>query len=203
MNAQRMGPVSRFATIVLCATQLAAADPPVPTSQPADDLARRLLRGSSTQTDALTRMLAAMQDAQTALHDRHNAGDQTQQSQRAALSALDELIETARRAENDANRAGGRTQERRRPGTVQPQPPRPTGARKPDDSRIAASQPAPGGKSDRAGVSGAIGELPRRWGNLPARDRAELMQGLDEPMPLKYRTHIERYYRSLAEETPP
>lgn len=180
-----------------------AADETPPTSQPANDFARRLLRGESTQADALTRLLAAMKESSTALTVRHDAGAETQRTQRVALEAIDELIETARRSQDDAKRQNTKSRERRSAGSVQPQPPRKPPERKPGDTNVATSQPAPGGKSDRSGVSAAVGETARRWGNLPARDRAELLQGLDEQMPVKYRTHIERYYRSLAEEPPP
>lgn len=190
-------------SLALLALIAACAAADTPTSQPANDFARRLLRGDSSQTDALTRMLAAMKESSTALSERHDPGAETQRTQRAALEAIDELIETARRSQDDTKRQSTQARERRSPATVQPQPPRKPTERKPGDTRVATSQPAPGGKSDRAGVSAAIGETARRWGNLPARDRAELLQGLDEQMPVKYRAHIERYYRSLAEETPP
>jgi len=197
-----MRAVTRSLAMLALIAACTAADAPA-TSQPANDFARRLLRGDSAPADALTRMLAAMKESSTALSERHDPGAETQRTQRAALEAIDELIETARRSQDDAKRQSTESRERRSAGTVQPQPPRPQPERKPGDTRVATSQPAPGGKSDRAGVSAAVGETARRWGNLPARDRAELLQGLDEQMPVKYRTHIEHYYRSLAEEPPP
>jgi hypothetical protein len=187
---------------VLVATTGTAAEPPAPTSRPADDLTRRLLRGDAGASDALSKMLDAMKDAQQRLRDGRDAGDETQKSQRAALAALDELLETAQQSQDDAARQrGASARERRRSASVTPQPPRRTGERRPGDGQAATTQPVAGGPGDRAGVS--AGELPRRWGQLPARDRAELIQGLDEQMPVKYRSHIEDYYRSLAEESPP
>lgn len=143
-------------SFALTAACVAAETPP--TSQPAIDFARRLLRGESTQADALTRLLAAMKESSAALSERHDPGAETQRTQRAALEAIDELIETARRSQDDAKRQNTKSRERRSAGTVQPQPPRKPPERKPGDTNVAASQPAPGGKSDRSGVSAAVGE---------------------------------------------
>jgi hypothetical protein len=181
---------------------LAAAAPAATTTQPVDLFVRRLLAGRSTQTDALARMLAAMDAAGTGLSQRRDPGRATQDAQKQAVAAIDELIETARRAQNEAAGASKQTSARRRAAPIDPKGRRP----RPGESRAqaAGTQPAIGpDRSDRAGVSAAVGEQARRWGHLPSRDRAELLQGLDEKVPPKYREHVERYYRSLSEETPP
>lgn len=190
-----------FIACILFAAASAAADPPA--SQPADPFARRLLKGDSTQADPLNRMIDAMDQARAGLADRRDTGRDTQLAQKQALTALDELIESAQRSDGSNAASKSSKTQKRRAGQTSPQQKRPGSPGKPD-SKSAATQPAPRPpKGDRAGVSSNIGEAPRRWGNLPPRDRAELLNGLDEQMPAKYREHIERYYRSLAEEEKP
>ncbi len=179
----------------------ALADPP--TSQPADSFTRRLLKGDSTQGDPLNRMIESMDQARAGLADRRDTGRDTQLAQKQALTALDELIESAQRSSgSDGSSKSSKTQ-KRRTGQASPQQKKAASPGK-ADGKAPATQPAAGPtRGDRSGVSANVGEAPRRWGNLPPRDRAELLNGLDEEMPAKYREHIERYYRSLTEEEKP
>jgi len=187
--------------LVLVPAAAALAEPPA--SQPADPFARRLLKGDSTQADPLNRMIEAMSEARAGLADRRDAGRDTQLAQRQALSALDELIEAAQRSSGAGSSSKSSKTQKRRAGRTGPQQKKP-GAVTNADAKSATTRPAPGAaRGDRSGVSSTVGEAPRRWGNLPPRDRAELLSGLDEQMPAKYREHIERYYRSLAEENQP
>ena len=62
---------------------------------------------------------------------------------------------------------------------------------------------AAGKQPDRATQSTAAGRLKefrRGWGNLPQRDRDEVLQGIDEDSLEKYRRQIESYFRALAED---
>ena len=53
-------------------------------------------------------------------------------------------------------------------------------------------------ESDRA-RRGPFRESRRGWGHLPARDRDELLQGVEEAFIEQYRPQIEQYYRALTE----
>ncbi len=167
-----------------------------------DDLARRLLRGESDDADAPARLLSAMEAARQRLTDKADSGPRTREAQRTALALLDEIIAEAR-ARDTTERArsrAGRTAQRR------------AGAQDPDrqaDARrtgragpMPATQPASGvgGAADRRGVTTPGADRDRAWGFLPPRERAEILQGLDEPFPPKYRQYVEQYYRSLADD---
>lgn len=187
--------------LILLASASAIAEPPA--SQPADPFARRLLKGDSTLADPLNRMIESMDRARAGLADRRDTGRDTQLAQKHALTALDELIEAAQQGGGSNSSPKSSKTQKRPAGQPAPQQKRPGSPGRPD-GKSSATQPAPRPpKGDRAGVSEKFGETARRWGNLPPRDRAELLNGLDEQMPAKYREHIERYYRSLTEEEKP
>ncbi|MEM8739616.1 MAG: hypothetical protein AAGG38_14230, partial [Planctomycetota bacterium] len=59
---------------------------------------------------------------------------------------------------------------------------------------------SPGQVGPVAPGSGPMEEVRREWGDLPARLRDELSNGLDEPYSPVYRDLTEAYYRRLAEE---
>ena len=107
-----------------------------------------------------------------------STGDPTQQKQKRIVSELDQLIAMLEK-ECEACRGGGR-------GTNNPNKPL-------NDSRIVKG---PGG----------IGDLhaPRpdgkNWGDLPARERARILQATDDGFPVHYQRILERYYRRVAEE---
>lgn len=168
-----------------------------PTTRAVEGLARRLLSGGTSGADAGTRTVEAMRAAESRLSDGQDLGGAAREQSRA-LAAIDELIAAAKNADDgrSAARPSGSSGSRTKRGA------RPGGARQPgptDGARRTTSQPAAAG-SDRRGLAAETGEKARRWGFLPPRDRAELLQGADESYPAKYREAVERYYRSLAEE---
>lgn len=198
-----------WAILLGAAAPCSAAEPPAsapssqPTTRPAEDFVRQMLRGESGKTDPMSAAIEAMDVAGRRLGDDKDCGPLTREAQRRALTRLDEAIEQVRRGESppSAQRAG-RSADRRpagRPNTRR-NPPKPS-AGSPDADRAGPDRSGRSGQ-DRSRVGLSPDELQRRWGFLPDRDREELLQGLDEQFPAKYRECIERYYRSLAEEAP-
>lgn len=173
------------------------------TTRPTDDFTRRLLEGRSSDVLVHEKLLAAMAEAQRRLLDEADNGVETHDALRRSLAAIDELIELAKSNESPSQQqqAGAARQGRT---SARPQS-RPADGR--EAGRAGKAQPArtaanegPGAK-DRRGLHDAA-DLQRRWGALPQRDREEILQGLDEEFPMRYRDYIEDYYRSIAEEPP-
>ncbi|MCP4247470.1 MAG: hypothetical protein GY778_10520, partial [bacterium] len=108
-------------------------------------------------------------------------------------------------ARRQQGKSGGQA---RQTGDKRKAPPKP----KPDQSDDkAADQGQAGSKAAdqadgskglpvKAAATGRFREFRRGWGNLPARDRDEVLQGIDEDVLEKYRHLIERYFRTLAED---
>jgi hypothetical protein len=65
---------------------------------------------------------------------------------------------------------------------------------------ISAVVASPGALADRAAIGVLVKDL---WGNLPERQREELLQPLSEEFLPKYEAEIEEYFRVLAETPRP
>ena len=131
-----------------------------------------------------------------------DAGEETQALQRTIMDRLDDAIKVAgvRRRSRSQDEAPSKGDKRRRPeDESRPQGKRADaekGKRDPTSSETkAVGSSRPHGK--RPG--GSLQESRRTWGQLPRREREEVIQGVDERYLERYRTWIERYYRALQE----
>jgi hypothetical protein len=179
--------------------------PPADRDRSTEDLARRLIEGESSADDGdvMEQLLTLMNDAQNRLHREFDPGDPTQTVQRRIIERLDDAIKLAlmNRSESSAPPQDA--------GDMREMPPSDKEKKSvPDPSASGEESQRPAAKDAASGEDlkrrmGDLRELRRGWGNLPQRDREEIMQGLEEASLDRYRDMIERYYRALAETENP
>lgn len=169
-----------------------------------DELRRRLIReaGGDSSGDVMSDILRLMQESAQRLEVDFDAGPNTVEVQQRILENLDLAIaEAARRSRPpSAGAASASGDKRRRPEAKPP--------RKQDSKSGAAAQAiSPADEAPPAVAparvdlpSGELRELRAGWGNLPQREREEMVQGADEAYLDRYKAWIERYYRALQEE---
>ena len=190
-----------------CASSLgnAVAQPVEPTSDPkpeVDDLGERLKRKAITDSDEdlMSEIIRLMNEASRRLGLELDAGEGTQATQGAILKKIDEAIQHAaqnrRRKKSSASQSS--SDKRVMPKRTARSEPAPAG--KDDDAQDSAStKAADEGGDPRVGPAGALDGGRRTWGNLPRREREEVIQGRGEAYLERYRKMIERYYRALQE----
>lgn len=170
-----------------------------------DDLAEKLIKQATGQSedDVMKRIMDLMNDTGTRLSETADGGDGTQSMQRDIIKELDTAIEQAlaqRRPKK--NPKGGESSPDKR---NLPEPGKPQGEAQAAGSEAAQPGAEPGATANaganeqRAKLLGELLESRRSWGNLPDRDREEIIQGAQEEIVERYRPMIERYYQSLAE----
>jgi hypothetical protein len=209
---RRLDAVARFAAALgLCLFALRAAaqnpdtQPAPPEDRGAEDLARRLIEGESSgdDGDVMGQLLRLMDDAQNRLHREFDPGEPTQTVQRRIIERLDDAIKLAlMNRSTSATPPQDAGDMREMPPTEKDKQSQPDPSASGDESKRPAAQDAAGGE-DLKRRMGQLRELRRGWGNLPQRDREEIMQGLEEASLDRYRDLIERYYRALAETENP
>lgn len=170
-------------------------------------LRRELGAAAEKESDnPLLEIARKMRDAQRRL-DRHDAGATTQIVQKQIVDDLEKLIDQARKAAKQC--AGGQS----RPQAV--------AARQPVGQPPAGGQPQGGQPSDRPAAESAqrprtTNDRPRRvdveqvqaiikelWGELPQREREQMLESPPEEFLPKYELLIEEYFRRLSEEKTP
>jgi len=172
------------------------------------ELTRRLKEAAAGKAaeHVLAKTLRFMRMSRDMLRDQFDPGETTQAIQKEIVLSLDETIEQARR-----NMSSGSSSATTRPSDRRPKGRRGNSKKQAKDGASAKPKPGEGGnpqkntraagKAARAGkLGGDLRETGREWGNLPPRDRQEVVQGLGEDVLLKYREIIEKYYRALAEQ---
>jgi len=170
-----------------------------------EELTRRLKEAAlgKQAESTLARVIRLMTVSRDQLGDRFDPGESTQEVQKEIIQALDQAMKHARAGlsrqpssapagESDPREKGKRDQnQQEKAGDRQPKP-KPSG----DSENAGAAKGAV--RSGRIGSD--IRETAREWGNLPPRDRDEVVQGFTEEILMKYRRMIEKYYRALAEQ---
>jgi hypothetical protein len=194
--------VAVCAAVSLLASESGSSKPGPTEPSPTEDLGEKLIRKAvrGEDEDIMSSILRLMAESAEKLEIEFDAGYSTQQIQEQVLAKLDEAIQasaartravtrSARPARSDKRTSRGVERSGGRPG------PTPPG----QDSECSAP---PGG----APVSGS-GEPPagqfreprRSWGQLPMREREEVLQGINEESLERYRAWIEKYFRALQE----
>jgi len=149
--------------------------------------------------DPMSHVIRLMEETGTRLDQDLDPGPQTQAMQQRILERLDDAIAAAlRQRSQGAPEQQPAAEEREMPELAEkPPPPRP-------DAEPADPQPGAGGA--RGTVASAPGKTPtgplqesrRGWGHLPARDREEIIQSIEERVLDAYRDLADNYYRTLA-----
>ncbi len=170
---------------------------------PLDDLAGKLNRKAinDTDEDLMDGLMRLMGEVSERLQTRFDPSEQTQTIQRAISEKLDEAIKVAasrrRMRTIDSNSRG--PDKRKLPSAAKAGEPSRT--RTQSDVSDSSSSEAPSSitETQTPTTGGEFHDVRRAWGNLPQREREELIQGVDEEFLENYRMWIERYYRSLQE----
>ena len=196
--------IAMLAALSVAAPAVAPPPEPVPPEQgdaaQEEDLSERLIRQAvgDQDRDIMDQITRLMDQSARRLHREFDPGRQTQAVQQQIVKTLDQAIAAAQRRRAKASASARPTGDRR---TTPPKPDRPRDSA----DATAGDQPpettagGPGG-ADAPPATGRFRESRRGWGHLPARDRDEILQGLDEDVLEKYRSLIDRYFKALAED---
>jgi len=217
-NGRAMGCVM-LVSVLAGGTTAGAASASRPTTAPAATAAtqpreadkaliRKLLRDATGRAEepAMIRVLEGMRASRVKLAVQFDPGNDTQKIQRGIVRDLEKAIEEARKAQRrmpTTTTSKSPPDERKRRHRKRPEE-RQADAKQAGSSTPIADERATHGQptSAAAGVGRMLRELRRGWGQLPARARAEVVQGFGQDFLTKYREWIERYYRVLANPQP-
>ena len=179
-----------------------------PESQPTpqvDPEVSRALSGSDPG-DVFDQAVRQMGQAADRLDQYRDVGLKTQRLQQGIIEKLDQVIAMARQQQQPQSGSSGSSSSSGQAQQQQGGSARNTGQGMSSGAQAAAGQGAssggasPGGRETANEVSGTIQSNRTEWGNLPARLRDELQQGINERFSSIYREMTGAYYRRLAEE---
>jgi hypothetical protein len=133
-----------------------------------------------------------------------DSGSRTQELQKQISDKLDEAIKiaAAQRRPQKPNNSSASSDRRRAPNNAKPatkQGTTSTSATKAKESATDESNAPGGAQGPTDSARGEIRDLRRGWGQLPERQRDEVIQGSGEGYLERYRQWIEQYYRALQE----
>lgn len=163
-----------------------------PESPDRADLTRKL--NDEGEEDDFSRAVTLMGDAAKRLEEGKDPGLQTQRVQEDVLKALDKMISDAQK--NQQKQKSKQKQQQPSPSPSQSQKQsksQPQGAKPSPESGMPQVPREDGPGRTRAGNTAA-------WGDLPARVREALVEGLNDRFSARYRQKTEEYYRRLAED---
>jgi len=170
-----------------------------------DELKKKLIRETTGQAeeDLMSRIINLMGQTARRLQIEFRPDAQTQSMQEQILKDLDDAIKLAAQntRKQSASASSGAADRRSAPPksaqkTAEADSGKQDGQAATDASRDETSASSLG-ESGRVDRSVELRERRRGWGNLPARDRDEVIEGLDEAVMPRFRDWIERYYRTL------
>lgn len=196
----------RVTVLVLCATPAMAALGTPEDKAKSDErkLSRRLIRGTTPHDeDIMARIVALMDQTARRLEVHFDTGEETQALQREVLKQLDDAIKLAasQTRKSSAQQSSSESDRRRR----QDQNKKRNSDKSKNEkggSKGQSAETTQAGRKPSAGSPGEGDDLAksrRGWGNLPQRERDEVIQGAGEKYLERYRKWIEQYYRALQE----
>ncbi len=174
-----------------------SVEPVQPDEMPLNSDVVDMLTGQQV-TDLFEQAIAQMDTVADRLGVQLDPGLETQRTQESVMAKLDRLIVEAQKQCSGGQCRPGEPKEQDQGNSKNAKPkggPQ-TGGANPNTGQPVSGTPVmqPNASTD------PLEQHRREWGNLPARVRAELLQGVDEPFSPVYRMLTERYYRRLAEE---
>ena len=194
-----------WAALSGAASALFAEPPPNKPPRDPDDLSGRLIRKATTDSDEdlMDGIVRLMTEAAKKVEMEFDPGPDTQTLQKTIHDKLDEAVKLAASKQRTKRQTPSAESDRRRMPSAKREPPKrtppkdaPSRSTESDPTSDAPAQAASGGPSDRNDLHD-----PRRgWGQLPQRQREEIIQGAGEGFLERYRTWVERYYRALQEK---
>jgi len=164
---------------------------------------QRLIRevAEGTESDIMDEIMRMMSDVERRLDIEFDSGAETRAVQDEIVKRLNNAILLAAKQRRRSQQSASSSRDRRS---------RPDQARTKEEEAgrqqagADASSNADSASPNRDAVStdaktGDLRELRRAWGNLPQRERDEVIQGSEEAHLERFRAWIERYYRALQE----
>ena len=187
-----------------------AAPDPHPEDRSVSELDPEVSRALSDSDpgDVFDQAVRQMGEAADRLDQHHDVGLNTQRLQQEVIEKLDQAIALARQQQSKGG-ASGSSGSSGQPQQQQGGSAGNAAQGQAGGSRAIAGQgvsPGSGGGAPIDGrdaadqASGSMQSNRTEWGNLPARLRAELQQGINERFSSIYREMTGEYYRRLAEE---
>ncbi len=144
----------------------------------------------------ITRMLHEMQASAGRLQ-KSDAGDTTQDIQRRIVTNLDTLIQMAQQQQSSG---GGSSQSSAKQQGQQLQQSQGNGPQQPNEgpSQAARNSKYSPGVTLPAQLNKPFDSNKRQWGNLPARERNLIMNGIRKGTLPQYRSLVNAYYEALG-----
>ncbi len=164
---------------------------------------KRLIREvtEGAEADIMDEIMRMMSDVGRRLDIEFDSGEETRAVQRDIVERLNNAILLAAKQRRRSRQSASSSRDRRRrPDQARPRE-KDVGQQQPDTGASSRSDSA--STSQNAGSAGPktgnLSETRRTWGNLPQRERDEVIQGSEEAHLERFREWIERYYRALQE----
>ena len=169
-----------------------------------DDLGQRLIRKAlnDADEDIMAAIVRMMTEASRKMEIDFDPGKETQALQGRIQEKLDEAIKAAASKQRLRRQSPSPTDpdKRRMPTAGKPQPrPEAKAQARPSPPSTSSTSDALPGDGRRDGERAGLQDTRRSWGQLPRREREEVIQGVGEGFLERYRVWIERYYRALQE----
>ena len=176
-----------------------------PKQQPKTGAAGGGKPSDSDSDDPLVRLSRRIRDAETRIR-RSESGEETQRLQRDIVEDLEKLIATIEEQQKKSRPQSGQggAKPNDKPGDAQQQ-----GQQQGQQQKQPGDQDKPARDSDDDGSRKTAGRKPdpgrlrnmldKVWGNLPERERQDVMQSSVDDFPVKYQYVIEEYFRTLLE----
>lgn len=149
--------------------------------------------------DSFVAAVEEMKQAASRLGGYQDAGLQTQRLQESILRRLDQVIK-AKKNQQQSQSSSGSGSKKQETGSKKNQQKQNTGQKSKGGKSENKGEFSPGANDNKAATGGTIDESRIEWGQLPARLRNELEQGIGEKFSPLYQKLTEAYYKRLAEE---
>jgi len=155
----------------------------------------------SESDDPLVRLSRRVRDAERRLRST-DSGDQTQELQRGIVDDLEKLIaqieqeKSKQKSSQSKGPPSGSKPGQKKPGDKKPGN---TPGNEPASNPTDSSEQLTAKKAEKP-TTGKLKEmLEKVWGNLPERERQDVMQSSFEDFPAKYQFGIEQYFKTLLQ----
>lgn len=187
---------------IVFASPMSAQSPTLPKKDAKEGLSERLIRRAKSggKEDVMVAILRLMADSVRKLEMAFDPGPETQAVQQQVLDRLNEAINSAasqRRPRRQRPHSGDKRRRASGEGAGTSEDSSGLGS---ESSETSTGSRESGARAEQANaVRGDLRETRRPWGNLPQREREELIQGSTEASLERFRKWIEQYYKALQE----
>ncbi len=187
---------------ILFASPMSAQAPTRPKRNPQEGLGERLIRRAKSggEEDVMAAILRLMADSVQRLEMAFDPGPETQAVQRQVLDRLNEAIDAAASQRRPRRQRPHSGDKRRRASGERADANEDASGRGSGSGETTNGNRESGARAEQIDpLRGDLRETRRPWGNLPQREREELIQGSTEASLERFRKWIEQYYKALQE----